>query len=95
MLELDHCLPPVLVLGLALGAWSVLSARTAPAQGRMARGRRLFVVVLLAFSGGTALAAVCCPEYVVPSGLCAAGLLLAMLWEAPRPALKERQLLSD
>jgi hypothetical protein len=89
--DLEFWLWGCLMVGLVLGGWSILGVR---ASRRATWARLLFVVVLLMLGTGTLVAAVCSPDYLVPLGLTASLLVIAMLWEGPRPIWHNRQRLS-
>jgi hypothetical protein len=91
VLDLEIGLLIALAVGMALGCWSIYSVRA----GRSAAlGQGLFVAVLVLITGCTLLAALWQSEALIPLGLSAGGLVVAMLWEAPG-STRSRDLLSE
>lgn len=85
----DVCLLAFLFVALLCGAWSILWARAGQGPGRVLWGRRLFIGTLLAVGGTSLVAAFHRAEGVIPLGFLAGILVVAMLWELPRPAWSE------
>ena len=78
-LVIEFWLLVILMLGLPLGVWGVLWERT----GRE-HGRRLFVGAILVLGAGSVYGAFHRAEGLVPLGLAAGLLVVAMLWGEPR-----------
>ena len=95
MAYLELTLAALTVVALLLGGWGVLWARSHTAPGRILWGKRLFLGTLLALAGLLALAAFYWPQHVVPPGLVAGWLVIAMLWEGPAPKAEVRDPRSD
>jgi hypothetical protein len=72
-----------MVIGLVLGAWAIVWARTGGSRGGIYLGRGLFVATLLFLGASTLLAAWHRADGLSPLGLSAGFLVLFMLWEAP------------
>lgn len=83
MPNLELWLILLLLAGLVAGGWSITWARARQAGRRAAWGRGLFVATLLALGGSNMLAAFHRAEMLVPLGLTAGLLVVAMLWESP------------
>ena len=82
------------IVGLVLGAWGIVWARTGGTQGGILCGRGLFIGTLLFLGGSSLLAAWRRADGLAPLGLSAGFLVIFMLWELPRPALREAEVLS-
>jgi hypothetical protein len=80
--ELDLWLLGLLAVALALGGWGIYLAR-ADSRAGSAWGRLLFVGILLVLGVGNLVALVFAVRCLVPFGLAAGGLVIAMLWENP------------
>jgi hypothetical protein len=81
--EFDLWLLAFLAVVVAVGVWGVWWARAARCPGRAAWGRRLFVGTLVALGAGNLFALTCAARCLVPFGLSAGWLVIAMLWEKP------------
>jgi hypothetical protein len=81
--DLDEWLLALLAVGVVVGAWSVWRARGGRDPRRAARGRLVFLVTLVGLTGGTLVAVTCAARCLVPFGLAAGWLVIAMLWENP------------
>jgi hypothetical protein len=79
----DEWLLMLLAVGVAVGAWSVWRARRGRDSRRAAWGRLVFVVTLVGLAAGTLVAVACAARCLVPFGLAAGWLVIAMLWENP------------
>lgn len=75
----------VLMIGLVLGLWGVFWDRT----GRE-HGRQIFITSMLVLGGGSVYGAFHRAEGLVPLGLAAGALVVAMLWGDPHhhPAIE-------
>ena len=89
MLDLELYLVITALSGLFLGIWSVNWARKNYRERRAWWGRRLFIGTLLLLIATILVAALARADGLVPVGLIAGLLLVAMLWETP-PALQEK-----
>jgi hypothetical protein len=76
----------VTLLGLVSGVWGIVWARTSPSRGRVSLGRGLFVMALVFLGTASLWAAFYHTQSLVPSGLSAGALVVAMLCELPHPA---------
>lgn len=83
MHDLDPWLLAVLGIAVVVGSLSVWWARGEDRPRRIAWGRRLFVGTLLALGAGNLLALLYAAGCLVPFGLSAGWLVIAMLWEKP------------
>ena len=83
MLDLDEWLLAALAAGVVLGAWSVWRVRGGHDQRRAARARLVFLVTLIGLGAGTLVAVTWAARCLVPFGLAAGWLVIAMLWENP------------
>ena len=83
MPNLEFWLFLLLLGGLVVGGWSIRWARASRACARRSWGRGLFVATLLILGGSNMLAAFHRAETLVPMGLTAGLLVVAMLWESP------------
>jgi hypothetical protein len=81
--DLDECLLALLAVGVISGGWSVWRVRGSRDPQRTAWGRRVFLAVLCLMSCGTFVAATWAARCLVPFGLAAGWLVIAMLWENP------------
>jgi hypothetical protein len=81
--DLDECLLALLAVGVSFGAWGVWRARHSTDPRRAAWGRRVFLATLSVLGSGTLVATVCAARCLVPFGLAAGWLVIAMLWENP------------
>src|SRR5439155_27081418 len=81
--DLDECLMVLLAVGVGFGAWAVWRARGSRDARLAAWGRRVFLVSLSALGVGTLVAATWAARCLVPSGLAAGWLVIAMLWRNP------------
>ena len=77
-LIIEFWLLVILMLGLLLGVWGVFWAR----MGRE-HGQRLFVSAMLVLGAGSVYGAFHRAEGLVPLGLAAGALVVAMLWGEP------------
>ena len=89
MLDLETCLLTFAVLGLVVGAWGVVWARTSRRRGLISCGRGLFIGTILFLGAASLLAAFHRADGILPLGLSAGALVVAMLWEIPYPAWPE------
>jgi hypothetical protein len=87
MPQLELCLLFLTVAGLMLGSWSICWARRDSQSSRVLWGRRLFVATILVLGGTALVAAFARADGLAPLGLLAGFLVVAMVWESPRPAL--------
>ncbi len=83
MLDKDEWLLALLVVGVVFGAWGVWRARGSRDPRLAARGRLVFVITLIVLGAGTLVAVACAARCLVPFGLSAGWLVIAMLWENP------------
>ena len=83
------------VLGLVLGGWGVVWARTGCSRGGIYMGRGLFVATLLFLGASSLLAAWHRADGLAPLGLSAGFLVIFMLWEAPSAAGRDSQAFSS
>jgi hypothetical protein len=81
--DLDEWLLVLLAAGVAFGAWGVWRVRGSRDPGRAAWGRRVFLVSLSALGGASMIAVMYAARALVPLGLAAGWLVIAMLWENP------------
>ena len=89
MLSHDVFLPWTLGLGLVLGLWGICWARLGPTHGRRARwGKCLFLVTFLVLGAATFLAAIQRLDGLAPLGLLSGLLVVGMVWDGPRPAVR-------
>lgn len=77
-LVMEFWLAVILLLGLLLGFWGVFWERMGREQGR-----RLFVGAMLVLGAGSVYGAFHRAEGLVPLGLAAGALVVAMLWGEP------------
>ena len=94
MPDLESCLFFLTVAGLLLGGWGILWARAEEGVGRAWWGRRLFVGTLVSLGASSLVAAIHRAEGLVPLGLLAGSLVVAMLWESPRAPERRAELLT-
>ena len=83
MFDLDDGLLALLAVGVIAGLWSVWRVRVNRDPRRAVWGQRVFLVVFCGVGGGTLLSAICAARCLVPFGLVAGWLAIAMLWENP------------
>ena len=83
MQKFDLCLLLVLALAVSLGAWSIWWVRGGHGQALSTWGSRLFIACLLIIGAGNVVALTCAASYLLPYGLSAGWLVIAMLWENP------------
>jgi uncharacterized membrane protein HdeD (DUF308 family) len=81
--DLDELLLALLAVGVAFGAWSVWRVRGSRDHRRAARARWVFLITLVGLAAGTLVAVACAARCLVPFGLAAGWLVIAMLWENP------------
>jgi hypothetical protein len=81
--DLDEWLLVFLAVGVVFGAWSVWRVRGSRDHRHCARARRVFLVTLVGLGAGTLVAVTCAARCLVPFGLSAGWLVIAMLWENP------------
>ena len=89
MFDLDEWLLALLAVGAIFGAWSVWRVRGSRDARRAVWGRRVFVVCLSLLGGGSVVAVMFAARALVPLGLGAGWLVIAMLWENPFRAWQE------
>jgi hypothetical protein len=68
---------------MTFGVWSVWGVRSGRGGRRVAWARRVFLATLFLLGCGTVVAATWAARCVVPLGLAAGWLVIAMLWENP------------
>jgi hypothetical protein len=73
----------LLAAAVSLGAWSVWRVRVGRDPRGTAWARRAFLASLFALGGGNLIALTCATHCLVPYGLAAGWLVIAMLWENP------------
>jgi hypothetical protein len=83
MPDLELSLWLLTVASSVLGGLGILWARAGGDPATVSRGQRLFVLVLLAVGAGALVAAFHPAQGLVPLGLLAGWLVVAMLWETP------------
>ncbi len=83
MAELDSWMWALLAVAVAGGLWSVWCVRGGKETGRTRWGQRLFVGCLLTLGVGNLVALTCAARCLMPFGLSAGWLVIAMLWENP------------
>lgn len=83
MLELDEWLMALLAVAVTLGAWGVWRVRGSRDPRRAPWGRRVFLASLCGLGAGNLVALTCAARCLVPFGLAAGWLVIAMLWEDP------------
>jgi hypothetical protein len=83
VLELDEWLLALLAMTVALGSWGVWRVRGNRDPRGALWGRRAFLASLCAVGGGNVVALTWAVRCLVPFGLAAGWLVLAMLWENP------------
>jgi hypothetical protein len=81
--DLDEYLLALLAVGVVCGVWSVWQVRGTRDHKQTAWGRRVFLITFCGVGGGTLFATVCATRCLVPFGLVAGWLVIAMLWENP------------
>jgi hypothetical protein len=86
MSEFEFGLLLFTIVGVFAGGWGIFWARMSPDAGRRLWGRRLFVATLFFLGAGTLAAAWQRADGLVPLGLSAGLLVVAMLWEGPQTA---------
>ena len=86
MAELELWLLCTTLGGFFLGGVSISWARTESSPRQLVWGRRLFIATLLFLGGSGFVAAIQRADGLVPLGLLAGLLVVAMLWESPRLA---------
>jgi hypothetical protein len=88
MLELELWLLCTTLGGFFVGGTSISWARSDRSPWHVLWGRRLFIFTLLFLGGAGLIAAVQRADGLVPLGILAGLLVVAMLWESP-PRLRE------
>lgn len=83
MLLFEYSLIALTILCFFLGALGILWGRASTCPHRTSLGRILFVGTLLILGAGLQLAAFYEAEGLIPLGLLAGFLVVAMLWETP------------
>ena len=83
MPDFEACLLALLALAVAAGACSIWWVRAGRHAGRQRWGRRLFIACLFVLGTGNLVALNCAARCLVPFGLSAGWLVIAMLWENP------------
>jgi hypothetical protein len=91
---LELCLLALTFAGLVLGGWGVLWARSASVPQLNAWGRSIFLGTMLILGISSIVAAAHQADGLAPMGLVAGSLTVAMLWENPRSAGRERERLA-
>jgi hypothetical protein len=81
--DLDEWLLALLAVGVICGAWSVWHVRGNGDPRRAAWGRRVFLACLSLLGGASVVAVMFAARALVPLGLAAGWLVIAMLWENP------------
>ena len=89
LVDLETCFLALAVLGLVLGTWGIVWARTSRTRGLISCGRGLFIGAILFLGAASLLAAFHRADGLLPLGLSAGALVVAMLWEIPSPAWRE------
>jgi hypothetical protein len=84
MIELELWLLCTTLGGFFLGGVSISWARSETSPRHVFWGRRLFITTLLSLGAAGLVAALHYAEGLVPLGLLAGLLVVAMLWESPR-----------
>jgi hypothetical protein len=87
--DLEEWLLALLALGVVFGAWSVWRVRGGREGRGVVWGRRVFLASLSALGGGSLVAATCSARSLMPLGLAAGWLVIAMLWENPFRSVQE------
>jgi hypothetical protein len=87
--DLDEWLLALLAVGVIFGAWSVWRVRRSRDHRRTLWGRRVFLASLSFLGGGSVIAVMYAPRALVPLGLAAGWLVIALLWENPFRAWQE------
>jgi hypothetical protein len=80
--DLEEWLLALLAVAVIFGAWSVWRVRRSR-DGRAAWGQRVYLMTLSLLGGGSVVAATWAARCLVPFGLAAGWLAIAMLWENP------------
>ncbi len=83
MFDLDECLLALLAVGAVCGAWSVWRVRGGGPGRRLAWARLVYLITLSLLGCGTVVAATWAARCLVPFGLAAGWLVIALLWENP------------
>jgi hypothetical protein len=73
----------LMAIGLILGTWGIVWARTGGSRGGIYLGRGLFIATLLFLGASGLLAARHRADGLAPLGLSAGFLVIFMLWEVP------------
>lgn len=92
MIDLELGLLGGMAVALVLGLWSIVATHAGHARRRFSWPRLLFGAALGGLIASTFLAAFWSPPSLVPLGLSAGWLVIAMLWQGPRPAQGESPL---
>jgi hypothetical protein len=82
MIELDEGLLALLTMAVLCGGWGVWRGRGSH-HGQTLWARRVFLICLAVLGGGTLISALFAARILVPFGLAAGWLVIAMLWENP------------
>src|SRR5437660_8966366 len=91
--DLEVWLLALTITGMLLGSCGILLARMSRGSVPSACGRGLFLATLLLLGGSSLLAAFHRAEGLAPLGLTAGFLVIFMLWEAPRRAWRQADVL--
>ncbi len=83
MIELDEGLLALLTVAVLCGGWGVWRVRGGRDHGRTLWARRVFLVSLGILGSGSVFAVLFAARILVPFGLAAGWLVIAMLWENP------------
>lgn len=83
MSAFEAWLSALMVIGLVLGGWGIVWARTGGSRGGVYLGRGLFIATLLLLGASSLLAAQHRADGLAPLGLAAGFLVIFMLWETP------------
>jgi hypothetical protein len=89
LVDLETCLLTLAALGLVLGTWGIVWARTSRTRGLISCGRGLFIGTIVLLGASSLLAAFHRADGLLPLGLSAGALVVGMLWEIPYPAWPE------
>jgi hypothetical protein len=81
--DLDEGLMLVLTVAVFCGGWGVWRVRGGRDHDRTLWPRRVFLVSLAVLGGGSLVGVLCAARILVPFGLAAGWLVIAMLWENP------------
>jgi hypothetical protein len=83
LFDLEEWLLGLLAVAVVLGAWGVWCGRGTRDQAHARWGRCAFLVSLLGLGAGNLVALTCAARCLMPFGLAAGWLVIAMLWENP------------